>query len=528
MVTCLVPETLKPNPGKMKSLLRPIATVTLLTIGWQAIGLVTQVVITTTFGAGADMDAFIAASVAPNYIITWLLSSLGFVFVPVLVDYAATGKEKGAWQISSGVVTLCMLTLGVLALTGMIFARPLLRWMAPGLSTEPLNLSTRVAMITWPIIVAFGLTGILTAIYQARERYVWPAVVSVIGALANLGMVAVLLRPFGVLGIALALATSLVLQAVILLPIALGPGRFRFGFYFQHPGVRKILHLLWPLALSGLFIRCTPLIDCYLASSLGEGAISHLGYAFKLTNVCALLLSAGISPVIFSRLALGNTRGDMGEVRHTVSWGLRGGWLSTAPAIFIGWALAVPFITVLFRRGQFSLMDAKVVASIFQVYLIAVAGMSLTNITVRIMHALQHTRIIAIIGVFEAIAYALYTPLLVKMWGILGVAGGYGLYFALSLVWCLLFIRFKTGNVGGFTLFRSFIRVTLAAMIGGAVAWAIASSMPNPWLQLIFGGAGGLASYIGVLVLFRSDEGQVIWNMVTPYLKKIRPRDILV
>ena len=486
------------------------------------IGLVTQIIITAMFGAGADMDAFIAANVAPNYIVNLVLGSMGFVFIPVLVDYAATGRQEDVEHIARGVITLCLLTMGSLALGGMIFARPLLQWMTPGLSPESLATARRVAMITWPTITLTALLSLLTGIYQAQQRFGWPAAVPVIGALVNLGLVAVLARSLGVLGIALAATTSLVLQATMLLPIALRLGGLRLRLNLRHPGVRQIVHLLWPLALAGLFTRWTPLIDCYLASNLGDGAISHLAYAFKITGVCALMLSTGISTVIFPRMALDIAGSDMAKLRETISWGLRGAWLTAAPAISIGWALALPLVTVLFRRGQFSAVDTQAVAVLFQVYLFAVAGMCIGNITGRVLFALKLTRIVAVAGVLEAVGYALYTPLLAKLWGILGIAGSYGLYFGISIIWVFFFIRYKTGNVGGHTVFKSFILTTFAAMIGGAAAWAIAASLRTPWLQLILGGGAGLAGYIGVLMLFRSAEGRAIWNMVPTYLKKIR------
>jgi putative peptidoglycan lipid II flippase len=497
-----------------------MATITLFTLGGQTIALITQVVITAMFGAGAHMDAFMAACVGPQYVVTIVLASLSFVFIPMFVNYTATGQEEEAWQIASGVITLCLLTLGSLALGGVIFARPLLRWMIPGLSPESLKMATQVAMITWPTTVATGLVSLLTGIYQVKERFSWPAAVPVIGALVNLAMVLVIARPLGVLGIALAATTSLLFQAAMLLPIALGPGRWRLQLNLRHPGVRQVLHLLWPLVLSALFVRWTPLIDCYLASSLGEGAISHLGYAFKLTALCGGLLSVGISTVLFPRMAIDTALDDMTGLRLTVSWGLRGVWLTTAPAIFIGWALALPFVTVLFRRGQFSPGDAQAVASLFQIYLFALVGMCLGTITGRALYALKYVRLLAVAGVIEAVAYALYTPLLAKIEGVIGIAMGYVLYYGFSILWVIFFIRYKTGNVGGRTLLKSFIKITFAGMIGGAVARVIATSIPDPWLQLILGGAAGFASYIVVLILSQSPEAQAIWTKVPAYLKK--------
>lgn len=466
------------------------------------------------------MDAFLAANIAPQYIITITMASLSFVFIPVFVEYAATGKEEESWQVANGVISWCLLLLGSVALGGMIFARPLLQLITPGLSPESLNLAVRVAMITWPTIMATGMASLLTGIYHSRERFGWPAAVPVIGGLVNLVMVVVLAKPLGVLGVAVAATTNLALQAALLLPIVRWPGRGKILASLRHPGMGQVLHLLWPLVLGSIFTRWTPLIDNFLASGLGEGAISHLGYGFKLTVMYSLLISTGISTVIFRRLAL-DTAGEnnLADLRQTISWGLRGVWLAAAPAISLGWALALPLVTSLFRRGQFSGEDAQIVAVVFQVYIFSLAGMCLGSITGRVLYALKYTRLIAVAGVLEAVAYLVYTPLLARVWGILGVAAGYGLYYGLSCLWSILFIRYKTGNVRGSNVVRSFLKTTLAALIGGAAACAIGRSFLNPFLQLILGGAGGVATYIAALIFLRSDETRFIYKSVPQYLK---------
>jgi putative peptidoglycan lipid II flippase len=508
-----------PLPDSMKQLVCPTLVITLFAIGGQAVGLVTQVVIAAAFGAGADMDAFLAANTLPQYITAVLLNALAFVFIPMFVEYIATGRKDEAWQVASGVITLCVLALGTLALGGVFFAKPLLHLTTPGLSPESLGLAVRVAMITWPTIVATCLASLLTGIYQAQTRFSWPSAVPFIGALVNLGLVATLARPLAVVGIAIAAAASLTLQFVLLLPIALGPRRFHWHFNWRHPGVRQVLHLLWPLVLSGLLIRWTPIIDRYLASGQAEGAISHLGYAFKLLGVLTLFIATGITTVVFPRMALNTAGSDMVGLRHTVSMGLRIMWLAIAPTIAIGAVLAQPVTTALFQRGAFSVADAQSVAVLLRVYLLALAGACLGNIGGRTFYALKDTRTIAAMGAVEALAYAIYTPLLARWLGIVGVALGYVLYFDLSPAWWLPVLRYKMGKTGGRTVLTSFIRTGVAALLGGAGAWAVTAIMPGAWLQLILGSVVGMIVYLLALLGTRSPEAQMIWRNVWEYIR---------
>src|SRR5712692_5019479 len=92
-----------PQSGGMKHLVRPTLIVTMFAITGQAVGFVTQVVIAAAFGARADMDAFLAANTLPMYLTTVLLSSLGFVFIPVFVDYVSGGDDREAWKIVNSI-----------------------------------------------------------------------------------------------------------------------------------------------------------------------------------------------------------------------------------------------------------------------------------------------------------------------------------------------------------------------------------------------------------------------------------------
>jgi putative peptidoglycan lipid II flippase len=498
----------------MKHLWRPTIIITLFTVGGQGVGFLTQIVIAAIFGARADMDAFLAANTLPQYIIAVLLNSLAVVFIPVFIEYVAEGREDEAWRVASSVITLCIVVLATFVMAGMLFGRQLLQLTTPGLSPQSLDLAVQVALITWPTVVATGLVSLLTSIYQARERFGWPSAVPFIGALVNLGLIAVMARSLGVVGLALAATTSLVLQVILLLPIVRGSGKFRWSFRFRHPGVRQVLHLLWPLVVSGLVFRWTPIIDRYVASGLAEGAISHLGYAFKLLSLLTVFFSTGVATVIFPRMVMKNSTSDMAGLRHTVSMGLRIMWLALAPAIGIGVALALPIITILFQRGAFSAADTRSVAVLFQVYLLALAGGCLGNVGGRIFYALKDTRTISAMGVVEALGYAVYTPLLARWLGIIGLALGYVLYFDLSPAWWLPVLRYKMGNVGGRTILRSFLRTGLAAIFAGVAARMVTVLFPNAWIQLVLGSVLGIGVFVLSIWLLGSPEVKSIWPVV--------------
>src|SRR3954468_330227 len=100
----------------MRDLVRPAMVVTVLAIAGQLIGFVTQIVIAGAFGARADMDAFLAASTLPQYVVSVLLNALVVVFVPVFLEYEVGATDEEAWKVASTVVVLSGMLLALLAL----------------------------------------------------------------------------------------------------------------------------------------------------------------------------------------------------------------------------------------------------------------------------------------------------------------------------------------------------------------------------------------------------------------------------
>jgi putative peptidoglycan lipid II flippase len=350
----------------------------------------------------------------------------------------------------------------------------------------------------------------LTGIYQAQARFSWSSAVPFFGALANLLLVAVLVQPLGVLGVAIAATTGITIQLCLLAPIAFGRGRFRPSLDWRHPGVRQMIRLLWPLVIGGLAMRWTPIVERYLASDLAEGVISQLGYALKICGVFTALLATGITTVVFPQMALDSATGDSFALRRTMSLGLRVMWLLVAPAIGIGIALASPLVTTLLQRGRFTEADASSVGLLFQIYMLSMIGGCLGNITGRMFYAMKTTRIIAIMGIVETLAYLGYTSIFVYYLGAPGLALGYTVWLALSVCWQLPVLRYRLGNRGGRTVLRSALRTAVAAGVGGGVAWLATVMISRPLVELVAGGLLGGTAYVVVLWGLGSEELRLI------------------
>jgi putative peptidoglycan lipid II flippase len=244
-----------------------------------------------------------------------------------------------------------------------------------------------------------------------------------------------------------------------------------------------------------------------------EGAIAHLGYAFKLVAFLVAFIPSGITAVVFPRMAFDMTMRDLDGVRRTISLAMRVMWLGVAPLIAVGAVLAYPFIAVLLERNAFVAADTAQVALLWQIYLLSLIGACLGSVTGRAFYAMKATRTIAVMGVVEAVAYAVYTSYLAWHLGVAGVAIGYVVYYSLSIGWQVPVLMRRLGGTGGLELFSSFSRTLAAALVAGGGAYVVLLWLAAPWSQLIGGGIVAGAIYLVCLTAWGGSE--VRWTTQT-------------
>jgi putative peptidoglycan lipid II flippase len=508
------------HPARQPRLLRTGLAITGLLLLTQVAAALTQILTGALLGAGVAMDAYLAAVTLPNYIIAVVMPAVSFVFIPVFVKYRSNGQTDEAWEVASHLVNVIAVGLLCIGFVTIPFAGSLIRLLTPGLQPEAHALAVQVAWISWPGVAASGIAALLTGIYHANGRFYGASTVPTIGYLATTALLVILVRPLGVIGLAMAMTAGQLVQVILLAPACIGKGRYRWGADWNHPGVRRGLDLLWPLLVSGLLLRSPPILDRYLASSFAEGSISALGFAYNLSKFASFGVSAGVSTLIFVRLAEAGATGDMAGIRATTSRGLRMAWLLVAPVMVISMVLAEPLTRVVYERGSFIPADTAAVAPLFLVYQLSMIGVALGNITARALYAVQRTRAMAAYRIAEMLAYLVYNIALVRFFGVIGTVIGFVVYLSGSLVWQFLLLGRMTGSDRAPRLLRSFARTSLAAVAGGAAALAMLRALDDPWLQVFIAGPAGLVAFAAALMALGSEEGR---SFASEIAQRIRP-----
>ena len=214
--------------------------------------------------------------------------------------------------------TWTLAALGGLALValGIWAAGPLVDVFAPGFAGDPGKhaLTVELLRLCFPYIFLLMLVAVAMGALNARGHFLAPAVAPV---LLNVCLIAAAFAgrawlDVPVLALGVAVGVAGVLQVALQVPPLSRRGLSpRPVFDPGHPALRQLGRLMLPAVLGASVFQLNLLLSRFLASFLGDGAVSYLYYASRLIEfplgVFVFALGAASLPS-FSRLVSGGDR----------------------------------------------------------------------------------------------------------------------------------------------------------------------------------------------------------------------------
>ena len=459
------------------SSLSSVALVTGLALAQLLVQFATQLLLARLFGAGSDMDAFVAALAPPVVIATILSGSLGYVLVPAVAGRLAAGGQDEAHAVAGQLGIYVSLASLALAVATMAAAEVLVRALCPGFSAQQQGLTAELLRILAPLVVLNSLIAYLNALHQSERRFAAPAVAGVLGTLVTLGAIMLWQGRLGIFGVAWGVVAGAGFTVAVLLPRFVAQLRepLARGLAVQ-PATRQALAMLAPLVVGAVYWRLDPLVDRWLGSYLPAGSIAHLGYAWRLAMALMMIGTSGLSIVAFPAIAAHAAAQQWDHLRAELAQALR---LLTVLLVPVGMGLALfaePVVRLLFERGRFTASDSEAVAMLVVLYLGVVVGASLGDLLARTMYALHDTRTPVVINAATFTLAIALKFLLAWRVGVAGLAVGASLYYLLSAAALAILLRRRLGAGMLAGVATSLARSTACAAAACVAAWLVGRS----------------------------------------------------
>jgi putative peptidoglycan lipid II flippase len=345
----------EPADGGRPSLALAAAIVAAGFLGSRLLGLVRSAAIADAFGTSPELDAFWVAFRLPDLIFQLLAgAAMGAAFIPVFTRLYNREAEERAWRMASSVLNLVAIATIAFAVLGALLAPLLVPIMAPGLGEdvgreEELR-SLAVELTRWMMLspVFFAVSGMATGILNARHRFLFPAIAPMV---YNLAIIVGALVSESVRGLTAAVVIGAGLHLMVQIPgLVIAGIRYWPTAEWRDAAVREVARLMGPRVLGLAAFHLNFIVTLFFASTVSDGAISAINYAWLIMLTPLGLFAMAISTAVFPTLAE-QALGDRSLLKQTLERSLRLILFLTVPSAIGLMILSEPLIAFFLENG---------------------------------------------------------------------------------------------------------------------------------------------------------------------------------
>jgi putative peptidoglycan lipid II flippase len=292
------------------------------------------------------------------------------------------------------------------------------------------------------VIVVSGLSAMMAAVLTAHERFVAVAIAPIAIPLGTLAVFAAFGQQYSAPALAAGTLAGFGAELAIV-----GLATWRAGLWawprfgpIDDP-LRHVGRQYWPVAIGGLLMSSSLVVDQSMAASLGSGEVSVLSYGGKVVAVVLSAVAVSLSTVMFPRFSLLIAAGRFDELRATIRTYATAIALASVPAVVVLALVSEPLVRVLFERGAFTAQTTAAVSGV-QLWLVPqipfyVAAM----LGARLLSALDGNQIVLRIGALNLAVNVTGNLLLMQWFGVQGIAMATSLMYLIAAVVTFLAVR---------------------------------------------------------------------------------------
>lgn len=473
-----------PESGN-KTANKSVKTIALMmgaTVVAKILGMLRSVLQARAYGTTPAANAFTAASKLPLTFFDLLLAAavLG-CFIPAYNSFAGgENDKKRADDFAAVFLTFIIAACGLLAVIGIIFAKPLLSLIAPNLDADALGLAVSLTRIMFPLVIFTGSAYTLVGILQSRGSFIAPAMIS---AISNAGVVIYLavfdkmLGERSIYGLAFAYTLSWLVQLLTLvIPLRRGGYKLRLSLDLGNPALIKALKTAPPIMIGSWLAPAGTLLGQFFAARVGiQGATTDFDYANNIYIIIAGTLTYSICNYTFPKISRLSAEGDSENFGAMVRSGLRSALFIIVPIMAAALVLAGEGVSILYLRGKFTPEDAANTTAALLPILAAMPFFGVTELFSRVYYSRGEVRLPMLAALCGIICNALTGTLLV-MNGLFGISAVGIANAAGQIASALLLLIASVNRIPGLLDKRLFADI-LKLALGGVIVFAVCAGM---------------------------------------------------
>ncbi|HEY9282130.1 MAG TPA: lipid II flippase MurJ [Pyrinomonadaceae bacterium] len=402
-----------------------------LTIGWlsacnSVLAVLVPWYVVTKIGANAETDAFFASSAPPQFIFLIISST----FAPILVPLFATSDEESFLNDARTFFLAVTVFFCLLAVVLLIAAEVWVPFLVSGFSAAGKGLALRLTKIQLISMVLNASIVTLWSCYQARQKFIWQEVSSLLANVSALLLLVYALPRFGIQAAAWAMVFNNSLKLILLLPILGRWRRLRWNTAIAAEAWRR----LKPFLPGQIYLKTDPLLDRYLTSMTQAGGLSLFYVGQQVLSTVNHVLYKSVASTLAPALAIEAKEGAWHTYRRAYRQRLLMMLALTTAGVLLLLSVGLPASHLAIGHGGVTAENVRTLWLIMLSLAGVFVGGAALQVTSVAFYAIGDTKTPALLS---ATAYTIYIPLKVLVflrYGLFALAVVMSVYFVVSFI----------------------------------------------------------------------------------------------
>ena len=492
------------------SLLKHVGTIGSLTMVSRIAGMAREMIFARVLGANAVTDAWFQAFIIPN-VFRRLFAEGAFsaAFVPMFSKRLhGDGGLEDARSFSDDVLSVFLPVL-ILLCAVMMLAMPWIIGVLGDGGSDPANFPMEVdfARIMFPYILLVSLVTLFTGMLNSVSRFAPGASFPI---LLNLVLIASLL--FGEYAIDTLGWTTRQVGYMQAWAVTFG-GMVQLGWLYYWtrvegfrpkllwpritPEVKRLSIIALPAAIGGGAYQINTLVQLYFLNQLDSGSISYMNYADRLNQlplgIIGIALSTAILPTLSKFVGAKNKEGTDRIQSDAIELSM----LLTIPAAVALAVCAVPFVTMIFQGGRFSLEQAELTGQVLGMLVLGLPAYVLVKVLVPNFYARSDTRTPVVAAFISLFVFVAMNIVLLEPLGVVGVALASVVGAWINVAYLYVVLVKRDYYTIPLTLVGRILRQLVAAAAMGAALWFARDLLTGWYSAGLFERLGALLVLVG-------------------------------
>lgn len=483
-------------------------TVLIINVMSRALALVSNSLVTAVFGANALTSAYSFSLTLANIITTVIGTTLTTSVIPIYTDLREKGDRNRTNSFLNNTVSLTVIVSFALIAVGNFLAPPIAALAGKGDYAFSV-FSIRVLLFS---VLFMCLYYIFSGILQANGKFFLAASVSIPSSIITAGYIMLLSEKFGMHGLVFATLAGFFMQAAILAPaLRKTDYSFRLSFNYNNDDMKRIFKVIAPVIIGICAHQINILTNSSIAFRYDADNYIVLNNAQNLGVQIVITMVLAVASVIYPRLSELEAKKADKEFSECLTSTLNGIILLLVPVSFGFYMLGDKFIDLIYGYGRFTVENVELGGSVFSLYAIGMLGLGFKEITDRAFYARKNTKISAYNGVFIMAVNIALSIILVKPFGLRGVAAAYSAAALLGGINILLQFQKKYSDIKIKALVITVVKSAAASAVMAVVIYflrdiSIGDSKAALFLTLALSALAGIAVYAAILMLTGTNE----------------------